>query len=180
MELVFVRESVHQLRDQFTQKTVNIPQQYGVYRWWFPIDSAKVLIAPLVGVDESKIQKEFIGDKEYWCLYFGISKDLRARSKWHIAQSHTESAIKHGFLSTLRQTLSALLQKPMSDSQECVNHILDKAYWDWCVTESEGTTKAIEKKYLSEGYYPLNITNNKGVSREIIHQLKKFRKEYRK
>lgn len=93
----FNRISVKQLRRQFENKKCEIPQDPGVYRWWFPEQTALNLLKSLNGVNNNSVMKENIDGKECWCLYFGISKDLKQRIKWHVTQHHTDSSVKSGF-----------------------------------------------------------------------------------
>ncbi len=174
------RIAVKELRLQLSHRDCNVTTGPGVYRWWFPKTMALQLLKPLKGVDNSRILKEKIGGKEYWCLYFGISKDLRQRAKWHTMQKHSASAVKSGFLSTLRRTITALLGIDASKSEQQVNDVMDLAYWDWCATPTHDEAKLIETKTLAAGYFPLNVQENKGVDPSVVQQLKQLRKAYKK
>lgn len=160
-------------------KDCPVPKAPGVYRWWFERKAAEQLLEPLQGVDTARILKENIDGKEWWCLYFGISKDLRMRVKWHVTQQHSASAVKSGFLSTLRQTITALLRKPASSSEDCVNEKLYACMWDWMPTATLDDAKAMEKDMLSKGYFPLNLQNNKGVPTEVTNELRNLRKQFK-
>lgn len=164
-------------------------KQAGVYRWWFPEESAKSLLSALNGVDYESIEKKTINDKQYWCLYFGSSSDLVQRFYWHTTQAHSATAIKNSALSTLRQTICALLKINQSDAtaKQKVDDVLDECYWEWYATSSIEEAKKIEKKQLENGYYPLNIQNNEGVRNKhknvkpsIPTQLTDLRKQYKK
>ena len=164
-------------------------KQAGVYRWWFPEERAKSLLSALDGVDYEPIKKEPINDKQYWCLYFGSSSDLVQRFYWHTTQGHSTTAIKNSALSTLRQSICALLKINQSDAtaKQKVDDVLDECYWEWYATSSIGDAKEIEKKELKNGYYPLNIQNNEGVKNKhknvkpsIPTQLTVLRKKYKK
>ena len=164
-------------------------KQAGVYRWWFPEEIAKSLLSALNGVDYESIEKEEINDKQYWCLYIGSSSDLEQRFYWHTTQAHSTTAIKNSALSTLRQTICALLKINQSDAtaKQKVDDILDECYCEWYATSSSEDPETIEKKELKKGYYPLNIQNNEGVRNKhknmkpsIPTQLTKLRREYRK
>lgn len=164
-------------------------KQAGVYRWWFPEERAKSLLSALHGVDYEPIDKEEINDKQYWCLYFGVSSDLEQRFYWHTTQAHSATAIKSGTLSTLRQTICALLKINQSDAtaKQKVDDILDECYWEWYATLSIEEAKEIEKEELKKGYYLLNIKDNEGVRNKhknmkpsIPTQLRKLRKQYKK
>ena len=146
-------------------------------------------MSALHGVDYELIDKEEINDKQYWCLYFGVSSDLEQRFYWHTTQAHSATAIKSGTLSTLRQTICALLKINQSDAtaKQKVDDILDECYWEWYATSSIEEAKEIEKEELKNGYYPLNIQNNEGVKNKhknvkpsIPTQLTDLRRKYKK
>lgn len=161
-------------------KFLSVAKEPGVYRWWFPRDLAEKLLKPLTGVGTKQISKEIVDGEEYWCLYLGIAKDLRQRIRWHACQKHSPSAVKHGFLSTLRQSISALLGLDQTMSAADVNDVLEKCYWDWCPTATKEEAEAIEKKQLISGYFPINIQGNKNVDPAVIKQLKELRKKHKK
>ena len=165
------------LREQLSNKTSGIQKQSGIYCWWFKKDVALKLLAnlPLNADEKAKIQKRDIDGEEYWALYFGISKDMLGRANWHVMQSHTESAVKNGTLSTLRNTIGALLNKDMSKSQNIVNNTIDTCYWEW---EYNSDPKEVENNELTSTTkcYPLNIQENQTVSKEVLKALKKMRR----
>lgn len=169
---MFTRENVGQLRHNLQ----HIPHNSGIYQWWFLEADAKRLLEPMLTVtDESKIKKESIHNQSYWLMYFGIAnKSLNQRAKWHICQHHSVSAVKSGYLSTLRATLSALLQKAQSQTEQEVNEILDRCYWEWQLAENP---KKMEREALLQGYFPLNIQGNTKIDQK---RLKELRKEYKK
>jgi len=155
----------------------------------FPEERAKSLLSALAGVDYESIEKEEINGKQYWCLYFGSSSDLVQRFYWHTTQGHSTTAIKNSALSTLRQTICALLKINQSDAtaKQKVDDILDECYWEWYATSSIEDPEIIEKEELEKGYYPLNIRDNEGVRNKhknvkpsIPTQLTDLRREYKK
>lgn len=166
------------LRELLIQKQSGIENRKGVYCWWFSSDAAKDLLSQLglTQSDISRIQVRLMEDgKEYWALYFGISKDMLSRAKWHILQRHTVSAVKYGTLSTLRQTISALLNTPMSVSEDAVNAFIDSnCYWEW---EYDDNPEDREHRALSSPVcYPLNIKDNKTINKYVISLLKRLRR----
>lgn len=175
------RIEVKKLRLQFANKYCNIPTEPGVYRWWFPKEIAEKLLLPLECVDNKSIDKDDVNGEQYWCLYLGISKNLRQRIRWHIAQKHTRSAVDSGYLSTLRKTISALLdsKKNPMETEQAVNKVLDECYWDWETMPTHPEAKKKEKEILSENYLPLNIQDNKVVDYSVINKLKDLRREYK-
>lgn len=177
-------ESVAQLRKMIENKTLSVNNCPGVYRWWFREDVAQRLLSNLPQVDTKRISKRMLDDGNhcYWALYFGISKNLKQRIVWHITQQHTRKSVESGFLSTLRQTISALLNQNMTKSQKSVNSIMNDCYWEWDYVATEEDADDIETKELSQSLYiyPLNIAMNKTVSKEHLKCLTKLRKEFKK
>lgn len=173
------RVLVKDLKEKDT-KFLSVAKEPGVYRWWFPRDLAEKLLKPLTGVDTKQISKEIVDGEEYWCLYLGIAKDLRQRIRWHACQKHSPSAVKHGFLSTLRQSISALLGLDQTMSAAAVSDVLEQCYWDWCPTVTKEKAEAIEKERLSSEYFPINIQGNKKVGSAVIKRLKELRKKHKK
>jgi len=93
----------------------SIPKVGGVYFWYIDREGATKLGIPIDGCTVKG---------EYYLIYIGESKDLRERLEWHTTGKHTlfgtpttklksdfgvPTNIKSGFLSGLRQKLSALL-----------------------------------------------------------------------
>lgn len=174
--------AVRILREQLECKSSGIEKQPGVYRWWFKEKAAQTLLEnlPLIQEELAKIQTRDIDGEEYWCLYFGISKDMLGRAKWHITQKHSLSDVKHGTLSTLRNTLGALLGDDMSKSRDKVNEFMDdNCYWEWDYSKNP---KAVENAELSsvDKCYPLNIQENKTVSNVVRKEITALRKLHKK
>ena len=110
----------------------------------------------------------------------GISKDMLARAKWHVTQKDSISAIKRGFISTLRQTISALLDEDMSKSTGCINQLMDdNCYWEWEYDQSPENRESAELSSKNV-CYPLNIKKNKTVKKDVIKCLMSLRKKHRK
>ena len=174
---------VSTLREQLSNRTSSIePLRGGVYCWWFKREAAQTLLAklPLTQEELAKIQEREIEGESYLALYFGISKDMLARAKWHTLQKHSPSAVKHGTLSTLRQTISALLGEDMSKSERDVNKFIDdNCYWEW---EYDEKYKQRETDELSSTTkcYPLNIQGNKTVNKEVRKKLSELREQHKK
>ena len=105
---------------------------------------------------------------------------MLGRAKWHITQKHTTSAVKYGTLSTLRNTIGSLLDKDMlSKSEEIVNRSMDdNCYWEW---EYHKNPKDVETAELSsnEKCYPLNIQENKTVSKKVRKEITALRKSHK-
>lgn len=171
------------LREQLSNRTSGIePKRGGVYCWWFKREVAQTILAklPLTQEELAKIQARKIEDESYLALYFGISKDMLARAKWHTLQKHSPSAVKHGTLSTLRQTISALLGEDMSQSEGTVNEFINRnCYLVWEYDESYKLRETDELSSTTK-CYPLNIQENKTVTKEVRKELLKLRKQHKK
>lgn len=180
-------ESVAVLRRMIECKQSPFKKSAGIYRWWFKESAARHLLSQLQppSVNTNNIAKREIDGECYWALYFGISSNMRGRAAWHIRQTHTLAAVGRGFLSTLRQTLSALLRKEMSRSRCVIDKYMDdNCYLEWGYTDGLDKAREEEKVRLSTSpyaeIYPLNIQDNHTVSNECIERLKELRKEFKK
>jgi hypothetical protein len=146
---------------------MNFPSQSGVYYWYITPTGASQL-----GIDVSNcFQKE---DK--YLVYIGLAKNLNERLDWHLNDAHSNSSIKSGFVSTLRQTLSALLVGEMVTSKEVVDHFLRKEMkveYEVCSNYKERELELISKYDL-----PLNLKNNS--KHPFYKKLKQLRKDSKK
>ena len=175
-------DKVSELRKRLENRTSGIEKEGGVYCWWFKREIAQTLLKelPLTQDEFSKIQRREIESEEYWALYFGISRDMLGRAKWHITKKHSALAVKHGTVSTLRNTLGALLGINMSDSEKTINDLMDEnCYWEW---EYDKEYKVRETNELSskDKCYPLNIQENKTISKEVLITLSRLRSLHKK
>ena len=172
---------VRSIRDDLMRKSPTLEglkQEPVVYRWWFPSIPNKL---KRTDIDFSKIEKRTIEGKDYYALYVGIGKDCIQRFSWHITQHHTPSNVEYGTLSTLRQTLSAVLDINMTKSEDEVNQLMDTCYLEWNLypKKSKNDLEKIESQLLDKGYYPLNIDKNKRISKEWLRDLKRLRKTHK-
>ena len=158
----FNRVSVKLLKEQDPRFT-SIPKEPGIYRWWFPKETAQQLLSSIHGIETNRICKEVIQGEEYWCLYFGIAKDLRQRIRWHACQKHTASAVKHGILSTLRQSISALLQLDQTTSTDKVSELLERCYWIGCLQPPRRMRRSSRKERSLKGIFPLTFKRTKAL-----------------
>ena len=171
------RMSVRELRQKLIVVTTDDPV---IYQWWFRVDGASVLLAA-IGEDQKnmKIAREIIEGSEYLGLYTGKGKSCRQRFDWHVRQHHDARTVRHGFLSTLRQTLSALLGYNAVDAEHVINDFIDQyCYLDWTCYPgcSKDQLSKLEKDRIREGYFPLNIQSNPNVPKEIIKVLRTMRR----
>ena len=145
-------------------KSINLPKSSGVYFWYVSSEGASKL-----GVDiKNCFQKE---NKYLVCI--GLAKSIKQRLEWHCFEQHRESNIKSGFLSTLRQTLSALIVGNMIHSEEPINKFMDNHMG----IEYEVREDYIEyeKNLISKYNPPLNLKGN--TNHPFYKTLKLKRKE---
>lgn len=172
-------QTIKTLRKDLYNLTPPVNHASGTYIIWVRKNDAIALMKSIPGLYSGEIQTRQINGAEYLALYFGISKDLLKRAKWHFCQRHTESNVRSKTLSTLRQTISALLGINMTSSQNEVNAFFERAcYWEWNYAGSFEEAKQIETEQLRKCYYPLNIQENRNVNTEQIHALKERRRKY--
>ena len=170
-------DSVKILRNSYG----NIPSESGYYTWWFDRDGTNIILNALNNSKLHRFQKRKINGKNYYALYFGIGADLRQRFKWHVLQRHSASAVKSGYLSTLRQSLSAILGKNMTKGGYCVDCFMDAhCWWEFTTTDNKSSAEYEEKKELNTNYYILNIKDNNVVEKKTINLLKDLRKRFKR
>ena len=158
----------------------NIPTpDPGVYRWWFTEADTLQLLAPFNGsITLSNLQAIDHDGKKYYALYIGVSpSSLLGRYKWHISQKHTEGALRSGFLSTLRHSISALLQTDCTQSEQAVTEMLKRSIFEWDVTPN---FEQIETTELQTYLYPLNVQKNVMMQPQDLAVLKNLRKLHKK
>lgn len=158
-----------------------VPTTPIVYTWWFD-EIPQLLLNQVPGISKM-LQKQIVNGKDYYALYFGIANNGRERMKWHIEPSVSHSCInvKSGRISTLRQTISALLCINQSGSELAVNNYMDThCLVDWCLMPSRQDAESVETLQICQYIYPLNIAKNKQLAlKQWLDYLKKIRKQYK-
>ena len=170
----------HQLSELRDSNWNTIPETPGFYTWYFEPKIAKGLLKTLNLKAESLDLKT--ADNGYLALYCGIAKDLKQRVDWHASQSLNFSALKSGFLSTLRFTLLALTNSPYNHprTESKLNRLLDSCLFQWQATKSKKDAEAVEQTTLQRGCYPLNLQNNRRPElSESKRMLSRLRTEYK-
>lgn len=161
-----------------------VAKQAGVYRLWVRSEAAEALLANLDSeVEIHKLQKMQIGETDYSALYFGMSKNLWDRLKWHILQKHDPKTVESGAISTLRHTLSAILFKntPLTATEDDLNDWMDKnCLFEWEYMPGKSMAAYVEDEELSRNYYPLNIMDNNLISDFLRKEIKQLRKVAKK
>lgn len=160
-----------------------ISDKPGYYKWWAKKEDVEMLLEKL-DVDmtfediESDIEKK--EDMDLYCIYIGIAEreSIRNRLDWHVNQGHKQSAIKSGYLSTLRQSLSSILSQNQKD-EEVTNQFIDNLYIEYfeVAGEDKKELREIEKKEMEKHLYILNIHGNRHAK---VGEIKKKLKELRK
>lgn len=155
----------------------------GYYKWWAKKEDVEILLKKL-DVDitfediESDIEKK--EGMDLYCIYIGIAEkeSIGNRLDWHVNQEHKPSAIKSGYLSTLRQSLSSLLSQNQKD-EGVTNQFIDKLYIEYfeVAGEDKKELREIEKKEMEKHLYILNIHGN---HHSKVGEIKKKLRELRK
>lgn len=176
-------ESVANLRNLLSSQNF-VKKEPGVYRLWVKEDAAISMLNILkVPVDFSRILKRKIQTGIYLALYFGMSKNLFDRLKWHILQQHDRSTVKNGTISTLRHTLSAVLfmKRPLTKTEQDLNEWMDEnCYFEWEYLPEINLAEYVEDVQLKRNYYPLNIQDNHNIPANLRKEIKNLRKEVKK
>ncbi|MGB3946615.1 MAG: hypothetical protein WBM13_01405 [Bacteroidia bacterium] len=147
----------------------------GVYYWYIKTKSFKKIFPELPDFIKNN-PKQLTKDQEYVLVYVGIANNLRERLLWHLDQKHTLSAIRSGFLSTLRQSLSAIAFATMANCDKELNDFFEKNLLVKWVEHSSPRDE--EKKLLIKYILPLNIQGNKREElKESILELRRLRKK---
>ena len=139
------------------------PSASGVYRWYITLEGARALGIDLEGCTRSG---------GHYLVYVGLAKDLRQRLDWHWNDKHSPSSVKSGFVSTLRQSLSALLVGEMVTARERVDSFMRtqmRVEWETCENYQEREADLIREHSL-----PLNLRGN---AHPFLATLKRKRKE---
>lgn len=161
----------------------NVSDKPGVYQWWASKDDLLVILQAL-DMRFSDVQSDLEEQDGLYCIYAGIGwrESLRSRLNWHINQKNTVSSVKSKFLSTLRQSIAAVLGVPMTDTKE-VNDFMDRlrvSYdtMDFAIKSQEAKQAAHNwerNKFNSGKLYILNIQENRSHSQAPYKKLKELR-----
>lgn len=178
------------LRDKELNKEIpnNKP---GFYKWWVKSEELEILLNSNQLNDKylevllPHLTKKKINNEEYYYIYVGVAikESIYARLDWHVNQRHTRVSVESGFLSTLRQTLSSLIEGNQYAEEE-TNIFIDKLYIEYYPIdlnikseEAKTTIENIEKSEMETNCLPLNIKDNKNsYLKEFLKELKIARK----
>lgn len=162
-----------------------IPGTPIIYEWWFKkscLDRLfkQVKVKPYCG----EIEMKDIDGEEYALLYVGLSKNGHNRLvNWHILDKSNfhKKGVENGRLSSLRQTLAALLGKNMTAAKKAVSDFMDEN----CIIEwqeySIGELDEQEKSTIKENYLPLNYKHTtEQLTKEYRAAISELKRKHRK
>jgi hypothetical protein len=173
------------LRDPKELATVpsNLP---GWYRWWANDEALQFLLGDHFDRLSSQLTKGTGGSlKGLSSVYVGVAikESIQARLDWHINQKHSHSSVKHGTLSTLRQSIASLVGRHQGD-ETATNDLIDQLVVEYIAvklpiksSEAKKQIHQIEMNQLQDNVLLLNIQGNK---RTEIQTFKKNLKAARK
>ena len=142
-----------------------VPTGIGYYKWYATVDDLKLLLYKLGITFESVPAEQWDVENGLYCIYLGIAPtSLRKRLNWHVNDKHTLSTVRSGGLSTLRQSLSAVLFSDESN-EEGTNDFIDRLtihyyHYDNLGAKSKENKGFIEKEETRLINEHLNILND--------------------
>lgn len=163
---------------------LKIEKKAGFYKWYAEKAELNFILQKL-GVSFADIQSALEIKNNLYCIYVGIAakESVRERLNWHINQKHTESNVRHGTLSTLRQSIASIVSQRQGD-EKSTNHFIDKLKLEYFVVDdaikSENAQKNLiqtEEDLMKNHLYVLNIQKNyHPLASPIRKKLKQLRK----
>lgn len=177
-------ESVVGIRNNINTTPGFVKKEPGVYRLWVKEAAGLDILSRLNCSNlAGKLLKKNIQGTDYLAMYFGMSKNMYDRMKWHVLQNHDAKTVKNGVISTLRHTLSAILfsGKPLTTTRDELDTWMDEnCFFEWEYTPGTSMAAYIEKDEISQNIYPLNIQDNDNISKELRDLIKQLRKEVKR
>lgn len=162
-----------------------IEEKPGFYKWWASKTEVCKILQELK-VDFNEIEKALEEKNNLYCIYVGIAvnESVRDRINWHINDVHSESRVRDGTLSTLRQSISSIVSHNQFDKDN-TNIFIDKLKIEYFYNENDIKSEkaneelhAIERGLLAKKLYILNIQENyHPLAKDIKRELKKLRKQ---
>ena len=116
--------SVIELRKK--EEIKKLPDVPGVYKFWGDEEILRK-ISEKLGVNFEDVKKVVEFEEGVYCIYIGIAvnESIKSRINWHINRKHSDSAVKAGTLSTLKQSLAAIFIEDMSaEHSDELNNII--------------------------------------------------------
>jgi hypothetical protein len=140
----------------------------GWYRWWAPDVALQKLLGQHYAALAPKLTQGVGPLDGQSCIYVGVAikESIRDRLNWHVNQQHTRSCVKHGTLSTLRQSIASLVGTCQAD-EAATNRIIDLLTIEYFPvdlpiksTTAKKCIDVIEKDEMQKKALPLNIQSN--------------------
>jgi hypothetical protein len=169
------------------ESIIHVPQVKGIY-FWFIKASSYPLISKYVHIENTPPSfTKNINGEEYDLIYIGTAgtgkkgnSNLQERLSWHLCQSHTNTNVYHGTLSTLRAGISALLSDDLIDTnvEHDLNQIFINHFYIYWVTYDYNTKDIDKDEYLLINRIKpvFNLKNNpNALSREINNTTKIYK-----
>ncbi len=166
------------------ERLIEISNAPGYYKWWASKEEFDFMLKKL-DVNYENIKDAIETRNDLYCIYIGIAvkESVRERLNWHINDRHTTSQIKHGTLSTLRQSISSIVVQNQHDKKstdDFINKLYVEYYYSKNKIKSDEAKKELHKaevELLSEHLYILNIKDN---AHPLAYSIKKKLKLLRK
>ncbi|MFT5324269.1 MAG: hypothetical protein ACI8P0_002130 [Planctomycetaceae bacterium] len=168
----------YRIRDLRQSGWKSIPDEPGVYWWFFPEPCLDEL--QITSHCEFTLLNLLTNENDMVALYVGAAKSLRQRTKWHADQPLTQSNLQSKYLSTFRNTLLSLTQIDYATGFKLINQFMDSLEVAWQVTSDKESAERIEAKELDGFSLPLNINTNPRPELTLYKRfLKQQRESYR-
>ena len=163
------------------------PELKGIYFWFLTEDGLR-LFSKNLSSETDLLPNSFLTSKGY-LVYIGQAGcrktnnnkgNLRQRIKWHINETHKFSSVKSGVLSTLRQTLGALLSDDLLEhngveTETIINDFMEQYFtiyyisYDGMDSEVVKDVLADEKLLINQIMPLLNIKGNDNAKKTSLH-----------
>lgn len=147
-------------------KTIPVPHEAILYRWWFPEAFVKEVLVPYTRDYPSlktllaEVEKRQIDGKMYYALYFG-----KSINGYHRFCQHATGNIH---ISTLRRTLYGLCYDHIynKEKEKDITAMLKECYYEWYAfdKEDEALVECVEAICIALGNYPLNTEGNPAIN----------------
>lgn len=138
----------------------------GYYKWWASEPEFRFLVEKLEADFEECASRAEKRDGLY-CIYVGIvwSRSLSQRICDHVMEKNSQPSIKHGGLSTFRQTISSIVAGDQSN-QNASDDFIGRLYVEWfpvdlpMSSDSRKPIEEIETKVINANLRILNGSKN--------------------
>ena len=156
----------------------------GYYKWWAHKAELDTILSAL-NVNFADICDALETKDDMFCIYVGIAvkESVRERLNWHVNDKHTESQVRNGTLSTLRQSIASIVAQNQRD-KTATNAFIDKLSVEWFYSvhpikslQASDELHKIERTLLAEHLYVLKIQEKaQPLAAPVKRKLKRLRK----